>query len=92
MVPAVPPESSVILTLAAWTPVAVGANFTLNLQLAAGATCVAAASEQAAPELGAPSTNCDGFAPPSAMLAMVSLSVPVLLTVTSVPTLVVPFR
>jgi hypothetical protein len=72
--------------------VAVGANFTLNLQFPAAATGVAAVSEQAVPELGAPSTNCVGFVPPSVMLAMLSVAVPVLLTVTSVPPLVVPFR
>jgi hypothetical protein len=92
MVPAVPPESSVMFTLAACAPVAVGANFTLNLQLAAGATGVAATSEHAVPELGAPSTNWVGFAPASAMVAMLSVPVPVLLTVTSVPALVVPLR
>ncbi len=92
VVPAVPLESSVTVTFAACAPVAVGANFTLNLQLLAAATAVPAAIEQAVPELGAPSTNCVGFVPPSAMLAMLSVSVPVLLTVTSVPALVVPFR
>jgi hypothetical protein len=92
MVPAVPPESSVMFTVAACAPVAVGANLTLNLQLAAGATGVAATSEQGVPELGAPSTNCVGFAPASAMVAMLSVPVPVLLTVTSVPALVVPLR
>jgi hypothetical protein len=81
-----------MVTFAACAPVAVGANFTLNLQLPAAATGVAAASEQAVPELGAPSTNCVGFAPAKAMLAMFSVSVPVLLTVTSIPALVVPFR
>jgi len=89
---AIPPESSVMATLAACAPVAVGVNFTPNLQLPAGATGVAAVSEQAVPELGAPSKNCVGFVPPNAMLAMLSVAVPVLVTVTSVPPLLVPFR
>ena len=91
-VPATAPLSSVIVTLAFCAPVAVGANFTLNLQFAPAATGVAAASEQAVPELGAPNVNWLAFAPVNAILAIFSVSVPVLLTVTSVPALVVPLR
>jgi hypothetical protein len=87
-----PAASSVKLTVAAFKPNDVGANFTPTRQLPLGAIALAAVSEQAFPRAGGPKTNCVGSVPVRVMLATFRVPVPVFVMVTSAVPLEVPVR